>query len=386
MSRDGTESVESLGMVGSTDLNPSKVEAFGSRMLTLLNNGATALLISIGYKTGLLETMAALPPATSQELASASGLCERYVREWLAAMYVSGIVNIDIREKDEKDSKERKKAVYSLPPENAAFLTWGRGPENVAVLSQYISILSAFEAKMVDCFKNGGGIPGEEFRELKAVMTADAAQTIALNLSEWILPLGGQSLIEDLSAGIDVLDIQCGGGINLITLAREFPMSWFTGYDTDRCNIEMAQEVAEKEGLRNVRFKHMDISFSSELAAYDLITCFQSLVESGDIRGVLTRASQALRRGGLLLIQDIAACSDPRANRAHPAGPLMYAISVMFTVPSSIARTNDETQALSAMWGNDVALKMIRDAGFECDGPRRLPDDHCNVFFFCRRE
>lgn len=386
MSRDGTESVDSIGMVGSTDLNPSKIEAFGSRMLTLLNNGATALLVSIGYKTGLFETLAALPPVTSSELAAACGLHERYVREWLAAMYVSRIVDLEKQDNEDNLAKERRDRVYYLPPEKAAFLTWGRGPENVAVLSQYISILSAFEGKTVDCFRNGGGIPTEEFRELKAVMTADAAQTIALSLSEWILPLGGEKLVDDLSGGIDVLDIQCGGGINLITIAREFPLSWFTGYDSDPCNVAMAREVADKEGLRNVRFKNTDILSSSELAAYDLIMCFQSLVESGDIRGVLSRASQALRRGGVLLIQDVAASSDPRSNRAHPAGPLMYAISVMYTVPSSVARTGDESNAVGAMWGNDSAVQMIRDAGFKCDGPRRLPDDHCNVFLFCRRE
>lgn len=372
--------------VGATTLNARKVEAFGTRMLTLLNNGATTLMISVGHKTGLFESMAALPPSTSAELASASGLHERYVREWLAAMYVSGIVEIVKGEEDVKGPFDPSMNRFKLPAENAAFLTWGRGPENVAVLSQYISLLSAFEGKTVDCFRNGGGISSSEFGDLKGVMAADAAQTIAASLTDWIIPMGGDNLTQDLQAGIDVLDIQCGTGVNLLTLAAKFPMSWFTGYDTDGANIQMAQKAASKENLRNIRFKKCDILATSEFSSYDLITCFGSLVETGDPRAVLARSLAALRRGGTMLLQDVAASSDARANRGHPAGPLMYTLSVMFTVPSSIAKRGSDEGAMGTMWGNDSALKMIHDVGLKCDGPQQLQDDHCNVFFFCSRE
>jgi ubiquinone/menaquinone biosynthesis C-methylase UbiE len=371
---------------GSTNLNAQKIEAFGTRMLTLLNNGATTLMVSIGHKTGLFETMAALPPMSSTELASAAGLSERYVREWLASMYVSGIVEMKTVVSAEDDGGEAKVRVYSLPPENAAFLTWGRGPENVAVLAQYIPILSAFEGKTVDCFRNGGGIPSEEFGALKEIIAADAAQTIAASLVEWILPMGGPEMTDDLEDGVDVLDIQCGTGINLLTLAKAYPRSWFTGYDSDTSNIAIARDAADKDGLHNVRFKTADITSSSEVGAYDLVTCFGGLVESGDVRKVLLRANQALRQGGTLLVQDVAASSDARANRAHPAGPLMYALSVMFAVPASIAKTGNDAMATGVMWGNDLALRMIRDVGFKCDAVRKLPDDHCNVFFFCSRQ
>jgi ubiquinone/menaquinone biosynthesis C-methylase UbiE len=376
---------EQMAHVGSTSLDRGKAEVFGTRMLTLLNNGATALMISIGHKTGLFEAMAALPPVTSTELASAAGLNERYVREWLVAMYVSGIVEMEISGEEENNIKGKRARLYTLPPENAAFLTWGRGPENVAVLSQYISILSAYEGRTVECFRNGGGVDGNKFGELKAIMAADAAQTIAASLVDWILPLGGVELVADMHSGIDILDIQCGTGINLITMAKAFPNSWFTGYDRDPSSLKLAREAVEQEELRNVRFKHLDILESAELSAYDLITCFGSLTESGDIRAVTSRAFSALREQGIFLIQDVAASSDVRANRSHPAGPLMYAVSVMFALPSSIAKSGDEKHALGLMWGNDSVVRLVRDVGFRCDGPKKLPDDHCNAFFFCVR-
>lgn len=362
------------------ELDPDKVEEFGSRMLRLLNHGALTLMISIGHKTGLFETMAALPPVTCEELSKTVGLYERYVREWLATMLVGGIVCT------EESSDSTTEIKFFLPPENAAFLTWGRGPENVAVLSQYISILSSFEAKSVECFRSGKGIPASEFGELKSIMAADAAQTIASSLVDWILPLGEEMLVSDLRAGIDVLDVECGSGLNLITLAKEFRRSWFTGYDANPAHVAVAQEAAEREGLQNIRFKCMQITESSEYSAYDLITCFGGLVETGDVRNVVKRVHQCLRRGGTFLLQDVAASSDPRLNCSHPAGPLLYAISVMFSVPATLFKTENDEDAVGVMWGNDRALNLIREMGFSCDGFRQLPDDHCNVFFFCTRE
>lgn len=368
------------GSTGLGKLDPDRVEEFGSRMLNMLNNGALTLMISIGHKTGLFETMAALPPVTSQELSKSTGLYERYVREWLATMYVGGIISA------EEAVDNRTEIKYYLPPENAAFLTWGRGPENVAVLSQYISILSSFEAKSVQCFRSGKGIPACEFGELKSIMTADAAQTIASSLVDWILPLGEGMLVSDLRAGIDVLDIECGSGINLITLAKEFKRSWFTGYDSNPAHIAVAKDAAEREGLQNIRFKCVQVTESSEFSAYDLVTCFGGLVETGDVRNVVKRVYHVLRRGGTFLLQDVAASSDARSNRSHPAGPLLYTISVIFSVPATLHKTGKAEEAVGIMWGNDCALGIIRDAGFTCDGLRQLPDDNCNVFFFCTHD
>ena len=64
-------------------LNQQKAEEFGAKMVGVMNSAATALMISIGHQTGLFDKMANLPPATSQQLATAAKLHERYVREWL---------------------------------------------------------------------------------------------------------------------------------------------------------------------------------------------------------------------------------------------------------------------------------------------------------------
>ena len=69
--------------------------AFAGRFVGILNDAATALLTSVGHQTGLFEALAGLPAATSEQIADASDLNERYVREWLGGMTAARVVHYD---------------------------------------------------------------------------------------------------------------------------------------------------------------------------------------------------------------------------------------------------------------------------------------------------
>jgi hypothetical protein len=56
------------------EIDQAKAEAFAERMLGTLNEAAVALMTSVGHRTGLFDAMAGLPPSTSEQVASASGL------------------------------------------------------------------------------------------------------------------------------------------------------------------------------------------------------------------------------------------------------------------------------------------------------------------------
>src|SRR5438552_2475987 len=99
------------------DADAAKAEAFGGQMVGMLNNAFIAVLTSVGHQTGLFDTMAELPPATSDQVAEVTGLNERYVREWLAAMAAGRIVEYDAAGR-----------TFRLPPEHAASLTRAAGP------------------------------------------------------------------------------------------------------------------------------------------------------------------------------------------------------------------------------------------------------------------
>ena len=65
------ESRETWGMT--TELDAAKAEAFGGRMMGVLNGAMLAIMGSIGHETGLFDTMATLPPSTSAEVARREG-------------------------------------------------------------------------------------------------------------------------------------------------------------------------------------------------------------------------------------------------------------------------------------------------------------------------
>jgi SAM-dependent methyltransferase len=117
-----------------TELDQTKVEAFTGTMIAILNGGMLALMTSIGYQTGLFEARAGLPPSTSEQIAEAAGLNERYVREWLNTMAAGKIVEY---------TPDRR--TYTLPPEHAATLTQAAGPNNMATFARMIPILAAME-------------------------------------------------------------------------------------------------------------------------------------------------------------------------------------------------------------------------------------------------
>jgi hypothetical protein len=59
------------------DSKQDKHQAFADRLVDLSNAGSLALMISVGHRTGLFDTMARLPPATVHEIADNAGLDDR---------------------------------------------------------------------------------------------------------------------------------------------------------------------------------------------------------------------------------------------------------------------------------------------------------------------
>jgi hypothetical protein len=160
--------------------NQQKAEAFAERILDVLNDGSIALMTSIGHRTGLFDTMAELPPSTSEQIAAATGLQERYVREWLGAMVVSRIVEYD-----------PQTATYLIPPEHAASLTRAAAPNNMAAFTQYIGLLGSVEDGIVESFRHGGGVSYSEFNRFQEVMAEDSGQSVVPALFDYILPTSG---------------------------------------------------------------------------------------------------------------------------------------------------------------------------------------------------
>jgi 2-polyprenyl-3-methyl-5-hydroxy-6-metoxy-1,4-benzoquinol methylase len=343
-----------------------RAEVFAERMLSVLNEGAIALMTSIGHRTGLFDAMAGLPPSTSYQIASAAHLDERYVREWLAAMVVGRVVEYDPQDR-----------TYQLPQEHAAFLTRASSPDNIAVVAQYIPLMGSVEDGIVEKFEHGGGLPYSAFPHFHEVMAEDSGQTVVSALTEHILPLV-PGLTGRLERGIEVLDVGCGSGKALNLLARKFPASRFVGYDFSEEAIVRARAEAREHGTSNVRFEAKDAATLDEKERYDLITTFDAVHDQAKPAAVLGGISDALKADGVYLMQDIAGSSHVHKNMDHPIGTFLYTVSTMHCMTVSLAQGGE---GLGTMWGEEKAREMLQEAGFTEVEVRRLPHDFSNCYF-----
>ncbi len=355
---------------------PSSIEqpdAFTDRMLEMLNQGALALMVSIGHRTGLFDAMAELPPTTIEQISTHTGLHRRYVQEWLAAMVAGGIVDYSA-----------EKGEYRLPASRAALLTRAASPDNIGVYAQYIGLLGQVEDRVVDCFRQGGGVAYEHYPRFHEVMAEDSGQTVIAALHEHIVPLV-PGLPRQLEQGIRVLDIGCGKGQALLCLAARYPRSHFVGYDISDQALTLARAQAAAERLDNVRFECRDLTDfdrRSDEEAFDLVTAFDAIHDQADPQAVLNGVQRTLKRGGSFLMQDIRASSYLENNLDHPIAPLLYTLSTMHCMTVSLAQGG---AGLGTMWGEELALHMLNKAGFEQVSVNRLEHDFQNNFYVMQK-
>ena len=270
---------------------------------------------------------------------------------------------------------------FYLPSEHAAFLTRAAAPNNLPVTAQFISVLGTVEDQIVECFRHGGGVPYTAFGRFHQVMADESEQTVVAGLLDSILPLA-PGLAEKLLAGSEVLDVGCGCGRALNTLARAFPASRFNGYDLSEEAVGAAQREADRQGLTNVRFEVRDVTRLGESEHYDLITAFDAIHDQVKPALVLRGIAEALRPGGTFLMQDIRGSRHVEKNLAHPIAPFLYTISAMHCMTVSLAAGGD---GLGTMWGEETAVEMLAEVGFRNVEVRQLPHDIMNNFYIARK-
>ena len=352
------------------ELDQTKVEAFTGTMIGILNGGMLALMTSIGHQVGLFEAMAGLPSSTSEQIAAAAGLSERYVREWLNTMAAGKIVEY---------APDRR--AYTLPPEHAATLTQVAGPNNLALFARMIPILAAVEHGIIDSFRNGGGVFYDQFHDFMALWAGVNEQRFAGTLVSQVMPLM-PGVVAALEAGIDVLDIGCGEGYSTNLLAQAYPHSHFTGYDIRAEALAEAQVKAESLGSSNVRFVSKDLRAIEEPDAYDLVTAFDVIHDQAQPRVVLKNVATVLKPDGTFLMVDIKASSQVHENLDHPMGPFLYTTSTMHCMTVSLAL---DGEGLGTMWGEQKALELLAEAGFTDVVVKQVEGDPFNNYYIARR-
>jgi 2-polyprenyl-3-methyl-5-hydroxy-6-metoxy-1,4-benzoquinol methylase len=292
------------------------------------------------------------------------------VREWLGGLVAGRIVDYDPAAQ-----------TYMLPSHRAAVLTRGAGPDNLARVAQFIPLLAEVEQKIIDCFRNGGGLSYSEYPRFHALMAENSGEIFDSALVESILPMA-DGVPDQLRAGADVADFGCGSGHAINVMAQAFPASRFTGIDFSDEGLAVGTAEASRLGLTNASFTACDVAQVDTVEAYDVVTAFDAIHDQAQPARVLHNIYRALRPGGVFLMVDIKSSSNLEDNVGLPFTSYMYTVSTMHCMSVSLALNGD---GLGTCWGRELATTMLADAGFVDVVVREIESDPINNYYVARK-
>jgi ubiquinone/menaquinone biosynthesis C-methylase UbiE len=212
-------------------------------------------------------------------------------------------------------------------------------------------------------------------------MRQESAAVFDLTLVQTTLPMV-DGLVDRLKSGIDVADVGCGAGHAINVMAKAFPNSRFTGYDFSEEGIARGRAEAAEWGLKNARFEVKDAATLDASQQFDLITVFDAIHDQAKPARVLEGISRALKPNGVFLCVDIQADSTHAGNIEHPLAPFLYMVSTFHCMTVSLAYGGD---GLGTAWGEQLAKKMLNDAGFKDITVKRVEGDIINNYYIARK-
>jgi len=303
------------------------VDRFALRVWQYKQGEVVSLMVHLGDRLGLYRAMDGAGWLTPATLAAKTGLAERWVREWLLGQAAARLIEAN----DEATS-------FALSPEGSLVLA--REEESLVFAAGAFSGAVAPPAivdGLAEAFRTGVGLTFDQLGRVSAHRLARQSGPWArLALVQRVIPaLDG---VEDrLRAGARVLEVGCGGGVALLTLAAAYPASRFEGVDLSGFAIEHAQRSAADSGLDNVAFR---VGRGEELApdgGQDLVMTLDCLHDMTRPDLVAAAIRGVIRPEGTWLIREIRSTGDWSANRRNPLLAMLYGYSVASCMSSALS-------------------------------------------------
>jgi len=332
-----------------SQLDPTKLDAFIARALADLSAGYGGVMVSLGHRLGLYKAMAGAGPLTARELSGRADCAERYVREWLGSQVAGGYVVY-----------HAISDTYELTAEQAFVLADEDSPVFLPHAWNVPASMWLDEDKAVQAFRTGRGVAwGDHHGRLHCGVAAFYRNAYRASLvPQWLPALEG--VVEKLSAGALVADIGCGHGHSTIAMAEAFPASRFHGFDTHRESVDAAQQAAAAAGFAHATFATAGAT-DYPGQGYDLICFFDCLHDMGDPLAAATHAAATLAPGGTVLLVEPFA-NDRVEDNISPVARMYYSVSTMVCCAHAISEGG--RMVLGAQAGESRLGDVFRKAGF----------------------
>lgn len=138
--------------------------------------------------------------------------------------------------------------------------TRAAAPNNLAAFMQYIPLLGSVEDGIVQAFRNGGGVPYEDFPRFHEVMADDSGQSVVPALLDHIRPLvpGLVSALHEAVRGLGPLHARPRGPSCSLRLAGSGPPGSLQG-----CPAIRSPPTIERQSRQSSRGRAVPIADAS---------------------------------------------------------------------------------------------------------------------------
>nr|WP_296066955.1 class I SAM-dependent methyltransferase [uncultured Actinoplanes sp.] len=334
-------------------------QALAGRLLTALIGAAELFTVEVGRDLGLYAALRD-KPGTASGLAEATGIDERYAREWLEQQAAAGFLRAD-------------DGVFALADGVAEVLLDEGGPDYLGTAGEFAVGLGLVTPRVVEAFRSGEGIPYADYgRYIRHGIAAFNRPMFAhLLTTQWLPAVPEIESRLRATPPARVLDLGCGTGQSTIAMALAYPPITVTGIDLDESSISEARTAAASAGVTDrVSFEVTDAARVT--GDYDLITIFEALHDMGDPVGVLKNAHARLTPTGSVFIGDERVEDEFTA----PAGEIermQYAFSVLHCLPAT--RAENPVIANGTVLRAPTLMSWARSAGFDSPSVLPIPND-----------
>ncbi len=378
-------------------MDPDQLKQLAFKVWSYKQGEMVSLMLHIGDRLGLFTKLAELCDAaggsgsggssdggsgsdgspgliTSEELAAATGLNERLIREWLFGMAAADVLT-------------HTDGAFLITPEGKALLV----DEQDSVLFAMGAFRGGTETEALDLilesFQTGIGMTYEQQGPRAAAGLARTTGPFSRQaLTSTIIP-GLDGVKAKLEAGAKVLDVGCGAGVSACLIGEAWPNTQVIGCDPSQTAIAQARQRAKDSGLSNVEFviaPAEEINNAEEIGAGDfaLVLTFDCLHDMPRPDTALSAIRKALSDDGTLLVKDIRSRGDFEIDKRNPLLAMFYGFSVSSCLQSAMSEPGGMGLGTLGLHPQK-AKQLTAEAGFTGFVEHDF-DDAANIYYEVR--
>lgn len=310
--------------------------------------------VYLGAKLGFYRHLSA--PSTVGELAEATGVLPRYVREWLEQQAIAGFLTVD----DEADPQARR---FWLDPAQQTVLLDEDSPFYGGAMALLAGGCGSVMPQVLGAWRAGTGLSfgayGDDVRIGQGMF--NKVGFLDALVPEWLpaIPEVQALLRRD---GARALDVGCGVGWSSRALAEAFPSLHVLGLDSDEASVLDARANAAGAGVADrLRFEVARSDQPLPADSVDVAFFFECLHDMAHPVEALAAVRNALRAGGLVVVMDERA-EEHFAPNGPPLERLFGAASVLHCLPVGLAEPG--SAGTGTLFRPETMRHYASEAGF----------------------